>query len=402
MTNRLPLFVVRRASIVAMIVGPILVVINQWSAVTGTAPFDWFKVALTVIVPFCVSLVSSLMMAKDVQSDTAERETLKRDLDACNAQLQAAQQEAEALREDQRRAPAPEAQAWAPPPTPKARPETDHKMRAASDALRTICSNANAVNGAATKRVSDIAALIAKFEASGDTFRGVGTKADEASTAVGVLSSELNSIVDSVQDLSQKIDSASNSVSEVVSEAGRFGEEFKSVQSAAQRISDLATKIRLLSLNASVEAARAGDAGKGFAVVAGEVRDLAEQANTDLNVIDDVIASLERSLATLLKGVDGVDQQLQSNRTDGETCHGLSVAVSEKMHEIGKQIISTSKETSSEMPKLMSLIDDVRQLKTQSETAVEGSAKNIALCESTLAALDEPVGRGAQGYQRAS
>lgn len=48
-----------RAVLIAVVVGPILTVINQYDAVTGHARIDWMKVSLTFVVPFVVSVSSS-------------------------------------------------------------------------------------------------------------------------------------------------------------------------------------------------------------------------------------------------------------------------------------------------------------------------------------------------------
>ncbi|WP_115935500.1 hypothetical protein [Aestuariispira insulae] len=52
----------RRAFMIAAIVGPILTVINQWEAVTGPASFSLLKAGLSAAVPFCVSLSSCFLM----------------------------------------------------------------------------------------------------------------------------------------------------------------------------------------------------------------------------------------------------------------------------------------------------------------------------------------------------
>lgn len=65
-----------------------------------------------------------------------------------------------------------------------------------------------------------------------------------------------------------------------------------------QKILYMLKSLRLLSLNASIEAARAGDAGRGFAVVAEHVKELAENTGQSAEYINKLIGELERRLAS--------------------------------------------------------------------------------------------------------
>lgn len=62
---------------------------------------------------------------------------------------------------------------------------------------------------------------------------------------------------------------------------------------------DISTKTDLLALNASIEAARAGQAGKGFAVVADEVARLAEKSQDSISNMEVLFASLQDDVASL-------------------------------------------------------------------------------------------------------
>ncbi len=139
----------------------------------------------------------------------------------------------------------------------------------------------------------------------------------------------MNSSVDNGVELVQKIkrragrmhqntiagkDATSSKIIEIREMLGEALEESRSVEKIKQltgEILDITSQTNLLSLNASIEAARAGDAGKGFAVVADEIRALADSsANTANNIqnISNLVISAVDKLAgnaeTMLQFVD--------------------------------------------------------------------------------------------------
>ncbi len=91
------------------------------------------------------------------------------------------------------------------------------------------------------------------------------------------ISIEITDIVSTVRQNSKLAGEVAENAEQAVGTMQRFSDAVSAIGAMVATINGIADKTNMLALNASIEAARAGDAGRGFSVVAGEVKELAHQ-----------------------------------------------------------------------------------------------------------------------------
>lgn len=119
-----------------------------------------------------------------------------------------------------------------------------------------------------------------------------------------------------IDNLNKNNEKTRASIKSIEAEILKTNKSVNDIQQAVDIISGIANKTNLLSLNASIEAARAGTAGRGFAVVATEIKQLAEQSKESALVISNIIEKLISESAKTVEEMEGVQIAIDTQSND--------------------------------------------------------------------------------------
>ena len=163
----------------------------------------------------------------------------------------------------------------------------------------------------------------------------------------------------------------------------KLSEQTQSIGEIISSVTDLADQSNLLSVNASIEAAKAGEQGKGFAVVAQEVKSLADQSKEATNQVRSILSDIQKATGTAVmateRGSKTVEMGVDLAAKAGDAIALLADSVA-RSAESATQIAASSQQQLVGMDQLAQAMDSIKDASLQNVDAtkqLEGATRTL-------------------------
>jgi twitching motility protein PilJ len=172
-------------------------------------------------------------------------------------------------------------------------------------------------------------------------------------------------------------------VAETTRKVKRLGESSQEISKIVGLISQIASRTNLLALNASIEAARAGDAGRGFAIVADEVRQLADRAAKASKEIEQIVLQIQSETSNVQQAMEVGTQQVIDGTKRAEQARQSLTDIIQVSHRIETLVLSITEdtvkqtETSRTVSQVMQSVELTAQETSQESQRVSASLQNL-------------------------
>jgi len=222
--------------------------------------------------------------------------------------------------------------------------------------MEQVTHNINKLNGHVEKQANAVSQSSAAIE--------------EMIANIQSVTNTLARNAESVRDLEEASEVGRTGLGEVAADIQEISRESESLMEINAVMENIASQTNLLSMNAAIEAAHAGEAGRGFAVVAEEIRKLAESSGDQSKTISDVLRKIKNSIDKIMRSTDNVLHKFEAIDGGVKTVAEQESSILNAMEEQGhgsKQVLRSIGQVS----------EITEQVKEGSRQMLEGSREVI-------------------------
>lgn len=213
--------------------------------------------------------------------------------------------------------------------------------------------------------------------------------------AVSAMAEHSSGASKNIQELDQITRLTTETIHMVSEQTNKNNDSAADINKTIEIIKGLAAQTNLLSLNASIEAARAGDAGRGFSVVAEEIRSLSEESSGNAQMIEGIVKELVNNVEVSVSKMQEVTQNVQKQQKCLNETREAFLHLSEEV----AQVEEVTKEIGGQTEILSSLKQIVTDSINSLASVVEESAASTEETSASMTLLSQTIGECSEDTQ---
>jgi methyl-accepting chemotaxis protein len=252
--------------------------------------------------------------------------------------------------------------------------ETTEAVNVLASASSQISSTTTQLAASATETAASISETTTTVEEVKQTSKHTTEKANQVSETVkntDIISQEgEKSIAETINGMT-KINEQMQIIAETII---KLSEQSRTIGEIVASVSDIAEQSNLLAVNASIEAAKAGEQGKGFSVVAMEIKNLAEQSKQATkqvkNILDEIQNSINNAVLSTEQGSKVVEVGIKKSEVAGESIKELATNIGESSN-AALMILATSQQQSVGMDQVATAMENIKQASMQNVESIK-------------------------------
>ncbi len=237
------------------------------------------------------------------------------------------------------------------------------------------------VTGAASQMQDSSQSMSSVAEETTELANSVASASEQASANVQTVAATTEELTSSIDEIGRQVNQSREVAAAAVGEISQANDNVMGLAKSAQNIgdvlsliTDIAEQTNLLALNATIEAARAGEAGKGFAVVASEVKELASQTAQATEEISSQISGIQSATDETVGAMDRIGRVIEELN---EGAGAIAAAVEQQgsaTQEIARNIKEVSEGTTEVTSSIGRVTAAARQTGESSTDVLEASS----------------------------
>jgi len=262
--------------------------------------------------------------------------------------------------------------------------------------IRRVSESGSAVQEVAEETAASISEMDHAIREVGDHVRSAAELTEQVSQSADEGSQAVDATIDGIAQIRELTQDAKTALEGLADRIGAIGE----IASVINGISD---ETNLLSLNAAIIAAQAGEHGKAFAVVAEQVKTLARRTTTSTKEIESLIESVqeqsENAVRAMGAGIDAVEQGVTRSRGAGEALdriRGNARDASGRVSEISRaaeeqarnsrHVSESAQTTSAQVQQISAALEEQSQA---TERILTNATQSLEMCRQMTSATEE-------------